>query len=76
MQWDYSGRLAITIPANYPPHQARQALGEVETEEMRRVFNMGVGLVLVVSGYYANHIRSIFHDHGYDCWAIGEIVER
>lgn len=51
-----------------------QTLGEIETGEMQRVFNMGVGLVLVVSAYYANHIRSIFQDHGYDCWSIGQIV--
>jgi phosphoribosylformylglycinamidine cyclo-ligase len=34
-----------------------QRLGEIDSEEMDRVFNMGLGLVLVVSPYYAESIR-------------------
>lgn len=51
-----------------------QELGEVESAEMHRVFNMGLGLVVVVSPYYANHISQIFHGHGYECVTIGNIV--
>ena len=38
-------RTAWTIP---PIFQALSRLGEVEREEMYRVFNMGIGLILVV----------------------------
>ena len=34
-----------------------QKLGEVDDDEMYRVFNMGIGLVLVVSPYYAESIQ-------------------
>ena len=50
-----------------------QKLGDIDDDEMDVVFNMGLGLVLVVSDYYANHIRSMIEDFGYDCWRIGQI---
>ncbi len=49
-------------------------LGDVAPEEMERVFNMGVGLVLVVAPYYADSIRSQLADWKLDSWPIGEIV--
>lgn len=49
-------------------------LGEIDDAEMDRVFNMGVGLVLAVSPYYADSIRSQFTDCGLSAWQIGEIV--
>lgn len=52
-----------------------QMLGEVDDAEMERVFNMGVGLALVVSEYYADSIREQFAEFGLDCWRIGSIVE-
>jgi phosphoribosylformylglycinamidine cyclo-ligase len=51
-----------------------QRLGEIETDEMDRVFNMGLGMVLVVSEYYAESIRGQIQDAGIDCFAIGRIV--
>ena len=50
-------------------------LGDVDAPEMRRVFNMGLGLVLVVSPYYADSIRSQLADCGMESWTIGEVVE-
>lgn len=52
-----------------------QRLGEVEPSEMDEVFNMGLGLVLVVSSYYADSIRAQFADLGLESWSIGEIAE-
>lgn len=52
-----------------------ERLGEVERDEMRRVFNMGLGLVLVVSPYYAASIRRQFEDEGHTVAAIGEVTE-
>jgi phosphoribosylformylglycinamidine cyclo-ligase len=52
-----------------------QKLGEVEQSEMDQVFNMGLGLVLVVSPYYADSIRSQLDECGYENWLIGQIAE-
>jgi len=52
-----------------------QELGEVEQPEMERVFNMGVGLVLVVSPYYADSVRQQLRRHNLECWQIGHVKE-
>ena len=51
-----------------------QRLGEVETAEMEQVFNMGLGLALVVSPYYAESIQGQFADCGFESWQIGKIL--
>lgn len=51
-----------------------QQLGGIDEAEMYRVFNMGLGLVLAVSPYYADSIRQQFIDSGLPAWRIGEIV--
>ncbi len=48
-------------------------LGQVDDEEMYRVFNMGIGMVLVVSPYYADSIQQQFRHLGLDCWQIGHV---
>ena len=50
-----------------------QKLGGVDDAEMETVFNMGLGLVLVVSAYYAENIRRLLKDAGFASWEIGEI---
>jgi phosphoribosylformylglycinamidine cyclo-ligase len=52
-----------------------QRVGEVEEEEMHRVFNMGIGLVLVVSPYYAESIQQQVANAGLESWLIGRAVE-
>lgn len=46
-------------------------LGEIEQKEMDQVFNMGIGLAIIVSPYYAAHIKSMVESQGYNCWNIG-----
>ena len=48
-----------------------QRLGEVEPDEMDRVFNMGLGLVMVVSPHFAESIRHQLADCGLASWTIG-----
>jgi phosphoribosylformylglycinamidine cyclo-ligase len=52
-----------------------QGLGGVPEAEMFRVFNMGIGLILVVAEYYAEamtrHLRS---ELSLPAWVIGEVV--
>ena len=51
-----------------------QRLGSVDDAEMDRVFNMGIGLVLVVSEYYAESIQQQLLQSGCKSWRIGEIA--
>ena len=51
-----------------------QKLGDVADDEMDRVFNMGIGLVLVVSPYYADSIREQLAKSGLASWPIGRAV--
>jgi phosphoribosylformylglycinamidine cyclo-ligase len=48
-----------------------QRLGEVDRDEMDRVFNMGLGMVLIVSPFYAESIRKQLKESGLDNWQIG-----
>jgi phosphoribosylformylglycinamidine cyclo-ligase len=52
-----------------------QRLGDVEEAEMFRVFNMGVGMALVVSEYYAESIVQQLASEGFESWRIGRIVD-
>jgi phosphoribosylformylglycinamidine cyclo-ligase len=42
---------------------------------MFRVFNMGVGLVMIVSNFHADAIRRILSDQQLTVWRIGDVVE-
>ncbi len=60
------------VPAVFP---WLQRLGEIEEDEMRRVFNMGIGLALIVSSYYADAIRAVLHEAQLTTWQIGSVVD-
>ena len=62
-----------TIPPVFP---WLQRLGNVPDDEMFRVFNMGIGLVLTVADYHADAItRFINREVKIPSWVIGEVVE-
>ena len=43
--------------------------------EMFRVFNMGIGLVMIVAEYYAESItRHLKHKAKVPAWIIGEVI--
>jgi len=67
----------ITIEPNSwnisPVFSWLQKLGDVDHEEMSRVFNMGIGLVLVVSPFYADNICRMLNEEGLECWRIGSV---
>ena len=63
-------RGAWTVP---PVFTWLAGLGDVDAEEMFRVFNMGLGMALVVSGYFADSVQHQLADHGLESWAIGRI---
>ena len=48
--------------------------GEIPPEEMKRVFNLGIGYCIVISPQYEDHVRKIITGCGYNSWTIGDIV--
>ena len=52
-----------------------QRLGEIEQDEMDQVFNMGLGLAIAVSPYYAESVQKQLEDEGLDTWVIGKITK-
>ncbi len=60
------------IPAVFP---WLAKLGSIPQNEMDHVFNMGLGMVLIVSPYYADSIQSMIREEGYRCWVVGQAVE-
>jgi phosphoribosylformylglycinamidine cyclo-ligase len=52
-----------------------QKLGNVADEEMARVFNMGIGFVVIVSPYYAESVQRQLDDDRVKSWVIGEVKE-
>ena len=64
-------RKAWTVP---PIFQALSNLGQVEREEMYRVFNMGIGLILIVPSQSATAVLKRAAELGDQGWKIGEIV--
>ncbi len=52
-----------------------QQLGSVDDDEMARVFNMGIGLTLVVSEYYAESVKAQLGELGLESWTIGVITQ-
>jgi len=52
-----------------------QKLGNVEEEEMWRVFNLGIGLVLIVSREEADKASRVLEKEGEKVTVIGEVIE-
>jgi phosphoribosylformylglycinamidine cyclo-ligase len=50
-----------------------QGLGQIAADEMERVFNMGIGMILVVSPHFAESIRHQLTELGHPAWAIGTV---
>jgi phosphoribosylformylglycinamidine cyclo-ligase len=64
-----------TTTWDVPPIFAEiQRLGAVEPDEMRRVFNCGIGMVLVVAAPDADRAREALAAGGHDAVVIGEVV--
>ena len=64
-------RKAWTVP---PVFQALSRLGQVDREEMYRVFNMGIGLILVVPLDAVSAVLAKAATLGDRGWQVGEIV--
>jgi phosphoribosylformylglycinamidine cyclo-ligase len=64
---------AWTMP---PLFRWLQEHGSVAEQEMHRVFNCGIGMVVVVAGEDAQDALKLLGDAGETAWYIGEIRER
>ncbi len=63
-------RTAWSVP---PIFSWLQRLGEVESDEMYRVFNMGIGMVFVVRAESAARLQSDLELHGYHAHLLGQV---
>ena len=61
-------RASWEVPAVF---QWLQRLGAIEQQEMDRVFNMGLGMVLVVSPHFVDSIQHQLADMGMTSWKLG-----
>jgi phosphoribosylformylglycinamidine cyclo-ligase len=64
-------RHSWTVPGEF---SWLQKLGGIDPAEMLRVFNMGIGMVMIVSPFYANHILNSLKQLDLACWPIGKVV--
>jgi phosphoribosylformylglycinamidine cyclo-ligase len=72
------GRRVVLRPGSWPTPPVFgwvQRLGSIEEAEMRRVFNMGIGFVMIVSEYFADSIRRQLADDRIPSFVIGEVRE-
>jgi phosphoribosylformylglycinamidine cyclo-ligase len=53
-----------------------QRVGNLPDEEMLRIFNAGIGFVVVVEPAHADAVLEILAEHGERAWAIGRIEAR
>jgi phosphoribosylformylglycinamidine cyclo-ligase len=70
------GKQAVIKPNSWPVPPVfpwLQRLGDVDPAEMERVFNMGIGFVMVVSPYYAGSVAGQLSDLGLETFPIGQI---
>ncbi len=65
-------RSAWEVPAVF---QALQEAGAVDIEEMDRVFNMGVGMVVVCDPSDVQGILDAAAAEGVEGWRLGSVVE-
>jgi phosphoribosylformylglycinamidine cyclo-ligase len=63
-------RSSWEVPAVY---RTLQRAGRVETEEMDRVFNMGIGMVAVVEPRSAPAVIAAAGTQGVEAWVIGSV---
>lgn len=66
-------RNAWTPPAIF---ELIRTAGEIETAEMDRVFNMGIGMAVVCAEHDVDRIMTHAKEEGCDAWKIGTIVHR
>lgn len=52
-----------------------QAAGDIAPEEMESVFNLGVGMLVVLPRTEAHRALDVVRSAGHDAWVVGELVQ-
>jgi len=63
---------AWTVPEIFKKIQLE---GNVDEDEMKRVFNLGIGYCVVVPDNIKYYVMDVIRTQGIDCWEIGEVYE-
>ena len=48
--------------------------GEIPEEEMKNVFNLGIGFCLVIPPEIENDVHKTITKQGYNSWTIGQVT--
>ena len=48
--------------------------GQIIEEEMKNIFNLGIGFCLVVPKIAEYDVHKSIHNHGYNSWTIGKVA--
>ena len=62
--------LCISLVSIFP-----SAEGNIDTSEMHRVLNCGVGMIVIVPKESSNDAIKLLNSKGEKAWLIGEVVE-
>ncbi len=62
-----------SLPEPKPIFKLIQHEGKISDEEMYRVFNMGIGLTLVVDKAWVDNVLALCEKHGFRAWTIGRV---
>lgn len=62
-----------TLP-KYPIFTLLERLGNIEHNDMYNIFNMGIGMILIVSNTNAQPVMDILHNHQIDARIIGRVT--
>jgi phosphoribosylformylglycinamidine cyclo-ligase len=57
-----------------PIFQLIQKLGNVPEDDMRKTFNLGIGLIFIVHRNHADALGNLIKSHQYKYWTIGKII--
>ena len=53
-----------------------QEKGDIANDDLLRIFNCGIGMVLIVDESISEEIKSDIKDSGFDCYNIGSVVKK
>ena len=53
-----------------------QERGSISNDDLLRIFNCGIGMVLIVDESISEEIKSDIKDSGFDCYNIGRVVKK
>ncbi|WP_243679293.1 AIR synthase-related protein [Vulcanisaeta distributa] len=70
------GDLGVELEVPEPPciFKVIKDSGNIEWDEMYRVFNMGIGLVILTSEEYVKEVTKVIRALGLNHWVLGRVI--